>query len=613
MSQVGSTAVVPANKGSSQVEEPLLFDPDPHRPLCQHCKQPKAADLPPSSRDRISRELVVKFADLRYNLRKSAKDLLGGILTLRRHGKSGALLLERNTSQQQNTPGGMPSDAGRWVLFSTILASSMAFIDGSALNVALPALQAGLHASGAQLLWVVNAYLLMLAALILVGGALGDDLGRKKVFMAGISLFVLASLACGLAPTIHFLIGARVVEGVGGALMIPGSLAIITTFFDSDRRGQAIGTWSAATTIVAVAGPVLGGFLSNMGLWRGVFLINLPLGIIALVVLHRKVPESRDEESSGRIDYVGAALAVLGLAGLTYGFISAPDLGFSDPRIYGTLIGGVVALAAFVVVEADSERAMMPLHLFKSPTFSGANLLTLFLYGALSVGTFFLSLNLVQAQGYSLAIAGLAFTPFALLLTALSRWAGKLADRYGPRLLLIAGPALTGLGFLLMARIGLTHGASDYWTTYFPGIVVLGMGMGITVAPLTSAVMGSVATQHAGTASGINNAVSRTAGVLAIAIVGAAALLIFAAELEARTAAIDLSNQARSALQAEAGRLGEASVPAQVPPQDASVVKTAIKLAFVDAFRTVMFICAGLAWLSAIMAALLVERQSKYP
>lgn len=286
-------------------------------------------------------------------------------------------------------------------------------------------------------------------------------------------------------------------------MMIPGSLAIITASFDPNRRGQAIGTWAAATTIVTIAGLVLGGFLADAGAWRGVSLINLPLGIITLLILYFKVPESREEDSS-QIDYLGAVLATLGLAGLTYSFISLPDLGFSDPRIYGILSGGIVALIAWVVVEVRSDHPMMPLHLFKSRTFSGTNLLTLFLYAALSLVTFFFPLNLVQAQGYSQSIAGLADTPFALLLAGLSPWAGKLADRYSPRLPLIIGPSLAGLGFLLIACVGLTDGPSDYWTTFFPGVVVFGIGMAATVAPLTTAVMGSVSTHHSGTASGIN-------------------------------------------------------------------------------------------------------------
>jgi EmrB/QacA subfamily drug resistance transporter len=516
-------------------------------------------------------------------------------------------------AQNAMVANGVRPDTGRWVLISTILASSMAFIDGTALNVALPAIQSGLRASGAQLLWVVNGYLLMLAALILVGGALGDRLGRKRVFMAGISLFVLASIACGLAPTMEVLIWARIVEGIGGALMIPGSLAIITTFFGQDQRGQAIGTWSATSTIVTVVGPLLGGVLSNVGLWRGVFLINVPLGLAALAILQWEVPESRDNAATGSIDILGAALQALGLAGLTYGFISAPDLGFGHPVVVGTLVGGAVALAAFVWVEARRPNPILPLRLFRSRTFSGTNLLTLFLYGALSVGLFFLSLNLVQVQGYSLATAGVVFMPFALILTALSRWAGRLADRIGPRPLLVAGPVLTGFGFLVMAFAGITAGPSAYWLTFFPGIVLIGVGMGITVAPLSTAVMNSVETHQAGIASGVNNAVARTAGVLAIAVVGALMLLLFATGLDTRTASLNLSPSTRIALQAEAARLGEAAVPAGVAPESADTVEAAIKLAFVDAFRVVMLICTGLAWLAALLGGVLIEARPARP
>ena len=335
---------------------------------------------------------------------------------------------------------------GPWVLTATILASSMAFIDGSALNTAIPAVQAALKASGEQILWVVNAYLVMLAALIAVGGSLGDVLGRRKVFAIGIGLFMLASLVCGLSPSVGFLIGARLVQGLGGALMIPGSLAIITAFFGRESRGKAIGTWSAFTTVVTVVGPALGGVLADAGLWRGVFLINFPIGVIALIVLFIKVPESHDEKTSGRIDYLGAALLAVGLAGLTYGLLSAPNLGFADARVFGALLIGVLALVIFVVVEVRGAHPMIPLKLFSSRTFSGVNLLTFGLYGALSVGMLFLSLNMVQTQGYSMKLAGLAFLPFSVILIALSRWAGGLVDKGGPRLPLVIGPAIAGAG-----------------------------------------------------------------------------------------------------------------------------------------------------------------------
>ncbi len=501
------------------------------------------------------------------------------------------------------------SNPGPWVLVATILASSMAFIDGTALNVALPAVQTALHANGVQLLWVVNAYLLMLAALIPIGGSLGDLLGRKRVFAIGIGLFMTASLVCGIAPSIEFLIAARLLQGVGSALMIPGSLAIISAFFDPSKRGRAIGTWSAVTTIVTVVGPVLGGVLSGAGLWRGVFLINLPIGVAALAVVLSKLPESRDERSEGRIDFIGAALLAVGLAGLTYAFISAPDFGFGNTRVLAPLVVGIAGVTIFVIVEARSAHPMIPLTLFSSRTFSGTNLLTFGLYGALSAGTFFLSLDLVQAQQYSMAAAGFAFTPFALILTALSRWAGGLVDKAGPRLPLIVGPAIAGAAFLFMAFSGLSDGPSHYWVTFFPGVILLGVGMGITVAPLSTAVMSSVATHFAGTASGINNAVSRTAGVLAIAVVGGAALFLFSNALRARTTPLHIADTARAALSAEAPRLGAAAVPAEVSPDKVGEVQTAIRLAFVDTFKVVMLICAALAWIGAALAGVFVERR----
>jgi MFS family permease len=306
---------------------------------------------------------------------------------------------------------------------------------------------------------------------------------------------------------------------------------------------------------------------------------------------------------------VGATLLALGLAGPTFGLLSAPALGFTDPMVFGFLLAGALALAAFLLVEARSAHPMVPLGLFASRTFSGVNLLTFGLYGALSAGTFFLSLNLVQAQGYSTAAAGFAFTPFALVLTALSRWAGGLVDKVGPRLPLIVGPAIAGAAFLYMAFCGLSDGPLHYWVTFFPGFILLGVGMGITVAPLTTSVMSSVASHFAGTASGINNAVSRTAGVLAIAVAGAIALIIFSHALESRTAPLEISDDARKALASEAARLGAAAVPAQVGAERVAEVQTAIRLAFVDAFRIVMLLCTALAWVGAALAGIIVERK----
>lgn len=499
--------------------------------------------------------------------------------------------------------------AEKWVLAATILASGMAFIDGSALNVALPALQADLGVTGSQLLWVVNAYALFLSSLIMVGGALGDHYGRKRIFMAGILVFTGASLVCGLSSSIETLIAARAVQGIGGAMMIPGSLAIITASFGEERRGRAIGTWSMFSTLTFMMGPVVGGWLAGQGLWRLVFFINLPLAVVAVAALLLHVPESRDENAPKRLDFPGALLATLGLAGITYGFIEAPDAGFGEPRILLSLGIGAAALAAFVVVEARSPHPMIPLRLFRSRTFSGANLLTLFLYAAMGIAPFFLVLNAVQIQGYPEAAAGFVMIPFGILLTVMSRWAGGLTDRVGARLPLTVGPAIAGTGFLLLALPGLTNGPQDYWLSYFPGVVAMGIGMGITVAPLSTAVMGSAPPGSSGTASGINNAVARTAGVLAVAILGSVALVMFGQSLDNRTRDLPLSDAARLELRAEARSLAAAQPPAVLTDALALEVQTAIRWSFVDAFRLVVVIAGALGWLGALLAALTIERK----
>ena len=502
--------------------------------------------------------------------------------------------------------------AGRWVLFCTVLASSMAFIDGSALNVALPALQDDLGASGAELLWIINAYLVMLASLLLLGGSLGDHLGRKRIFSIGIGLFSGASLVCGLAPNTAVLVAARAVQGIGGALMVPGSLAIISASFASTDRGKAIGLWSSATTITTVGGPILGGILADAGLWRFVFFINLPLALLAFYGL-RHVPETRDETAPDRLDIPGALLTVLGLAGLTYGLITLGDRGVTDglrdPLVITALIAGAAALIAFVLVERRSDHPLVDLDLFKARTFSGANLMTAFLYGALLAGFFFLPLNMIQVQGYDAAVAGLTFLPFDILLAVMSPWAGGLVDRIGPRIPLTVGPAVVGISFVVLALPGVTGGPADYWTTFFPGILGIGIGMGITVAPLTTTVMGSVSSNHAGTASGINNAVSRQAQVVAIAAFGAIALGIFGPALDREADDIPLTAEQRAALVDEATNLGDARPPAGLDASTESAVTGAIHTAFVDMFRVLMGVAVALCLISAGIAALLVENR----
>lgn len=416
--------------------------------------------------------------------------------------------------------------AKRLTLAATVLGSSLAFIDGSVVGVALPVIQDRLGASAAQAQWVANAYLLLLGALVLIGGALGDRYGRRRVFLAGVALFTAASVACGFAPTAELLIVGRAVQGVGAALLTPASLAILGSSFGDAERGQAVGAWAGFGALTSAIGPVLGGWLVDAISWRAIFLINLPIAAVAVLLTLRAVPESRDPDA-GRLDLVGAVLAAGGLAALTWALTEAPGRGFADPAIVAGLIGGAVGLIGFVAWEARTAAPMMPLGLFRSRAFSAANVLTLLLYFALSGALFFLPFELIRVHGYSATAAGAALLPFSLLMGFGSGLAGRLADRIGPRWPLTVGPAIAGAGLALLAWPA--PGAS-YWTGVLPAVAVLGLGMTIAVGPLTSTVMGAVGAAHAGTASGVNNAVARVAGVLAVAALGLMFLRVLGAE-----------------------------------------------------------------------------------
>jgi len=503
----------------------------------------------------------------------------------------------------------LSSSAGKWILASTILASSMAFIDSTALNVILPSLQNDLQANGTDIFWILNAYLLMLASLILVGGSLGDKLGRKKVFMIGIVIFMIGSAACGLSPTVEWLIGARAVQGIGGALMIPGSLSIISSTFHNQEKGKAIGTWSAATTLVTVGGPILGGAMGDAGLWRAIFFINLPIGLASLVVLYRKVPESSDDSLDHRLDYAGAITVVLGLALLTFGFLEIPERGWNHWKVYGALASGVLLLVGFIRIEQVKNNPMVPLRLFNNKTFTGANLLAFLLYAGLSVGMLFLALNLVQIQGYQQVQAGMTMLPFTILLASLARWVGGLVDRYGARWLLVSGSTLAGFGFLWFSTVGLTNGPSDFWVTFFPGIILFGLGMSLTVVPLTTTVMASVADQHAGTASGINNAMTRTANVFANATVGALAVVLFTSFLTPMVNSLSLDSSIQELVMLQASNLGDAEVPKVVPNAMHTQVQQAFRQSFIAMFNQLMYISTGLAWVSAVVAFSLIDKR----
>lgn len=491
-----------------------------------------------------------------------------------------------------------------WVLLATILGSSMAFIDSTVVNVALPTLQTDLKATVTDVQWVVEAYALFVAALILVGGSLGDHFGRRRVFVLGVALFAIASAWCGLAPTIGQLILARGVQGIGGALLIPGSLAIIGASFTDTQRGGAIGLWSGFTAITSAAGPVMGGWLIETFSWRWIFLMNLPLAAIVLVISLWHVPESRDAETS-RLDWLGALLAVVGLGSFVYGLLESANVGF-NAVVVGAIALGIVILGLFFWVEARLASPMLPLSLFRSRTFSGANLLTFLLYSALGGALFFLPFNLIQVQGYSAMAAGAALVPFPVIMFLLSRWSGGLVDRYGARLPLILGPVIAAVGFGLMTLPGV---GGSYWTTFFPAVMVLGLGMALCVAPLTTVVMNAVNVRSVGVASGINNAVSRIASLLAIALLGLVMLNRFNHSLNQRLATLQLPSDAQQFLDTQRVKLAAAAVPSGLSEAVAAALKSAIAAAFVDGFRWVMGIAVCLAIVSAITAAFMLERQ----
>lgn len=493
---------------------------------------------------------------------------------------------------------------GPWVLVATILGSSMIFINGSTVNVALAALQRDLGATVADMQWIVNAYTLLLAALMLLGGALGDRYGRKRLFMLGVVLFAGASMACGLAPDARTLIAARALQGVGGALLTPGSLAMIGACFDDEGRGRAIGLWAGFSSLTSALGPALGGWLIDTLSWRWIFFIYLPLAGIVLLISWLRLPESRDEQAPPRLDWAGALLATVGLGAVTYGLIAWSERGLQHPLVWGAMLVGAILLATFVAVERREKWPMVPLHLFRSRTFSGANGLTLLLYTALGGVFFFLPLNLIQVQGYSATAAGAALAPTVLLLSLLSSWAGGLVPRLGARLPLVAGPIVAALGFFLLSLPGI---GGSYWTTYFPGLVVLGLGLAVSVAPLTTTVMDAVSRQYVGTASGINNAAARVASLLSVAALGVLMLGVFSQALEQRLQTLDLAPQVQQAVLAQRSDLANIQAPESLPESRQAAVSQAVDEAFVQGFRVVMVVAGGLALGSALIAAVAVE------
>jgi EmrB/QacA subfamily drug resistance transporter len=487
----------------------------------------------------------------------------------------------------------------------------MTFIDGTVVNVALPALQKDLSATITDVQWVIESYALFLGALILIGGSLGDQLGRKRIFLIGVVWFTAASIWCGVSPSPLVLIIGRALQGIGAAFLVPGSLAIISAAFDGAERGRAIGTWSGFSAITTAVGPVLGGWLIENVSWRSAFFINVPLAVIVVWTSLHYIEESSDPSRSHRIDWIGAALAVIGLGGIVLGLLDWPVLGARHHLVIGSLFAGAAAIALFVFVEHREKNPMMPLHLFSSRSFTLTNVLTLLLYAALGIAFFIVPLLLIQVEGYTATAAGAAFLPFPIIMFALSRWSGGLVARVGPRVPLTVGPSIAAAGFALFARAEL---GSSYWSTIFPAVVALGLGMAITVAPLTTTVMTAVQSDHAGVASGINNAVARVAGLLAIAVFGIVLTREFNQVLEPKLARATLTPQVRAQIDKQLPKMAGADLSTvSLDERQKALIQADIRAAFLRGFKVVMLEAATITLLSAIAGLRVPAAQSRPP
>ena len=491
---------------------------------------------------------------------------------------------------------------GKLVLFATILASGMAFLDGSVVNIAIPTLQSALHATITDIQWVVNGYALMLCSLILISGALGDRFGRKKIFVYGIGLFIISSFLCSISQSITQLILFRALQGIGGAMMVPGSLSIINVSFSESVRGRAIGLWSGFAGGVAALGPFAGGWLVQIFGWRSIFYINIPLGLLAILITLRFIQETKNHEST-RIDYIGSLLIFLSLLGIAYGLISGPDLGWNNPVILGSLMSGIILFVLFIVAQLKIKNPLVPLQIFTSSLVTGANLATLFLYFALSGVIFFLVLNFQQVQHYSPIFAGLGMLPTILLITFLSGTGGTIADKIGPRAPMILGPTLVGIGMSLLVLPGKN---ANYFLQYMPGLTLFGLGMSVVIAPLTKSAL-SVEEKYSGAASGVNNAVARVAGLLAVALLGAIVLSLFKTQLQNRISTSGLNASEQQQVMKQDNKLMAIDIPRSINNQAKTIAENAISDSFIYAFRWAMGINASLAFLSAIVAFFLIH------
>ena len=508
-------------------------------------------------------------------------------------------------TEPQNTA--LPQDAGvkRWTLISTILASGSVFLSTSVLNVALPAIDQSLQAGFSGLQWIVDGFLLTLASLLILGGALGDIFGKRRIMLIGLFGFSATSLFCGLAPSTPWLIAGRVLQGIAGALLVPGSLALIRSVYqDKEQRGNAIGAWSGWSGISTVIGPLIGGWLVGALSWRWAFFINLPLLAATGFIMWRCVPEISPAEARRSLDIPGALSVTLGLAGIAYGLIEGPTIGWDSPSILAALALGTAALGIFPWIESRTSEPMVPLELFSAWNFTGANLATFGVYAALQGSTFILVIYIQNIMGYSPLQSGLMLAPISLILLVLSPWMGRLAGRHGPRLFMTIGPLVTALGLGLMT---LLHPDSKLWQELIPMIAVFGIGMGITVAPLTNTVMSAVAEERSGIAAAFNNMVSRVAGLIAIALIGIVVTGTFSQHIQDRINQLELSSQMESQLQ----EISENPTAGSSLNGLSSQAVRAYETAFTSAFRDAMALNAGLAGLGGALSLALIKNQGE--
>ena len=497
----------------------------------------------------------------------------------------------------------------KWVLVATILGSSLAFMDGSVVNVALPALQAAFHATAGGIQWVVQGYALFAAALLLLGGAIGDHYGRRRAFAWGVALFALASAGCAASTSLGQLVAARAVQGVGAALLVPQGLSILSASFSGEERGRAIGTWSAWTSVFVALGPVVGGWLLQVWSWRLIFLLNLPLAALVLLLAPR-IPESKAGSEGERrpLDWLGALLATAGFAAIIFALSFAPDLGWSNPRVIVPLTIGGLLLAAFLWSQGARANAMMPLSLFRIPRFLAANLLTFLLYGALGGGLYVVPFYLIQVRHYAPAEAGAVFLPLVAIMFFFSARVGAMAERFGERWLLAGGAICAGVGFLLFAALS---AEGTYWRSLLPGVLLLGVGLTLAVAPLTTAVMSSVPQEKTGVASAVNNALSRLAQLVAVSVLVFVLAHGFSSRLGYELEHSNVPEAAQQQMIAQQARLHDTPIPGGLTQAQHAQAAGMLDRSFFAGFRSVMLSCAVSSWLGALAVLVLLRKQHR--